>query len=78
MAKKSPKPRVEIRESEPPAEFEPEQADDRLTSSSMSSEPSEDDIRMRAYQKFLERGGYHGNDLEDWTEAEQELKKGKR
>jgi hypothetical protein len=41
---------------------------------SMGSEPSEEDIRNRAYQRFLERGGGHGNDFEDWLEAERELK----
>ncbi len=43
-------------------------------SQSMSSEPSEDDIRMRAYQRYLERGGGHGQDFDDWLEAERELK----
>ena len=43
-------------------------------SRSMGSEPSEDDIRLRAYQRYLERGGGHGMDFDDWLEAEQELK----
>ena len=30
-------------------------------------------IAQRAYQKFLKRGRQHGNDLQDWLEAEQEL-----
>ena len=30
-------------------------------------------IRDRAYQKFIERGAYHGNAMEDWLSAEQEL-----
>jgi HSP20 family molecular chaperone IbpA len=30
-------------------------------------------IRDRAYQKFIERGAYHGNATEDWLGAEQEL-----
>ena len=46
-------------------------------SRSMSSEPSEEDIRMRAYQRYLQRGGYHGMDFEDWLEAERELKRAK-
>jgi hypothetical protein len=45
--------------------------------SSMGSEPSEEDIRMRAYRRYLERGGGHGQDFEDWLEAEKELKKGR-
>ncbi len=46
-----------------------------LESMSMGSEPSEEDIRMRAYQRYLERGGGHGMAFEDWLEAERELKK---
>jgi hypothetical protein len=58
-----------------------DQADDRGTPAgfdnqavSMASEPSEHEIRMRAYRRYLERGGAHGHDVEDWMEAEQELK----
>jgi hypothetical protein len=43
-------------------------------SRSMGSEPSEEDIRLRAYHRYLERGGGHGMDFEDWLEAERELK----
>jgi len=44
------------------------------SSESMGSEPSAEDIRTRAYHRFLERGGGHGQDFEDWLEAERELK----
>jgi len=37
--------------------------------------PSENDVRVRAYQRYLERGGTHGNDVDDWVEAERELKR---
>ncbi|HZT77369.1 MAG TPA: DUF2934 domain-containing protein [Vicinamibacterales bacterium] len=40
--------------------------------------PSEEDIRARAYQRYLERGGSHGQDFDDWVEAERELKNGRR
>jgi hypothetical protein len=50
---------------------------ERTRSSSMGSEPSAEDIRMRAYQRYLERGGGHGMDFEDWLEAERELKRSK-
>jgi len=46
-------------------------------SSSMASEPSEEDIRMRAYHRYLERGGGHGMDFEDWLEAEREVRERK-
>lgn len=38
-------------------------------------DPTEDDIRRRAYQRYLERGSRHGADFDDWLHAEQELKK---
>jgi hypothetical protein len=43
------------------------------TAVSMSSEPSEEDIRLRAYHKFLHRDGGPGTEFEDWIRAEQEL-----
>jgi len=58
---------------------EPGDAADRaLRSESMASEPSEEDIRLRAYQRYLERGGAHGAHFEDWLEAERELKERKK
>jgi hypothetical protein len=41
---------------------------------SMSSSPSDEDVRLRAYHRYLERGGGHGMDFEDWLEAERDLK----
>jgi hypothetical protein len=38
------------------------------------AEPTEEEIRHRAYQLYLERGGEHGMDFEDWVAAERELK----
>ena len=37
-------------------------------------EVSEDDIRIRAYHRYLERGCGDGADFDDWLEAERELK----
>ncbi len=37
----------------------------------------DDEIRQRAYAIHIDRGGSHGNDLDDWLSAEQELKQGK-
>lgn len=37
-------------------------------------EPSVDNIRRRAYERYLERGGNHGQHFDDWLEAERELK----
>jgi hypothetical protein len=38
-------------------------------------EPTEADIRHRAYLRYLERGGDDGRAVDDWIYAEQELKK---
>jgi len=35
--------------------------------------PSPAEIRRRAYEIHIERGGIHGCDLNDWLEAEREL-----
>jgi hypothetical protein len=35
--------------------------------------PSADQIRFRAYEIFLARGGNHGDDWKDWFAAEREL-----
>lgn len=39
---------------------------------------SEDDIRRRAYEIYLERGGAAGQALDDWVRAERELRRGRR
>ena len=36
--------------------------------------PNEDDIRVRAYHRYLERGAASGGDFDDWLEAERDLK----
>lgn len=35
--------------------------------------PAHDAIARRAYELYLERGGGHGGDVDDWLRAEQEL-----
>jgi hypothetical protein len=35
--------------------------------------PRLEDIRIRAYEIYLERGGQSGHDLDDWIQAEREL-----
>ncbi len=39
-----------------------------------SLEPTLEEIRQRAHEIYLARGGTPGNDLEDWLRAEQQLK----
>jgi hypothetical protein len=50
------------------------QGGDATRNDSMGSEPSEEEIRVRAYRRYLERGGGDGQHFEDWLEAERELK----
>jgi len=35
--------------------------------------PTEEAVRARAHQIFLERGGQPGHDMDDWLQAEYEL-----
>jgi Protein of unknown function (DUF2934) len=37
------------------------------------TQPTTEEIALRAYQIYLERNGAPGNALEDWTRAEREL-----
>jgi hypothetical protein len=36
--------------------------------------PSYEEIAEAAYQRYLSRGGEHGQDWDDWLEAERELR----
>ena len=61
-----------------PIELDPEPATPgamrAFTSELPAWQPNEDDIRLRAYHRYLERGGGHGKAFDDWLEAERELK----
>jgi Protein of unknown function (DUF2934) len=61
-----------------PIELDPEAetraATRTIESASASWGPTEEDIRLRAYHRYLERGGGQGMDFDDWLEAERELK----
>ena len=35
--------------------------------------PAREEIELRAYQIYVERGGAHGQDVDDWQQAEREL-----
>jgi len=37
-----------------------------------SSNPTREEIELRAFQIFIERGGADGHDVDDWVQAEQE------
>lgn len=36
--------------------------------------PTREEIEQRAYEIYLARGVEHGHDLEDWVQAERELR----
>ena len=44
------------------------------TAAPRKAEPTPDQIRSRAYEIFLRRGGAHGHEWEDWITAERELR----
>jgi Protein of unknown function (DUF2934) len=48
--------------------IEPEQKEPQR-----AGRPSVEEIRQRAYEIHLERGGVHGWDLDDWLQAEREI-----
>ena len=44
------------------------------SSSIEQREPTFDEIAQAAYQRYMSRGGNHGQDVDDWIEAERELR----
>jgi hypothetical protein len=38
-----------------------------------STQVSREHVAKRAYEKWLKRGCTHGNDMQDWIEAEKEV-----
>ena len=42
---------------------------------SANHRPSPEEIRLRAYEISLERGGLPGSELDDWLQAERELER---
>lgn len=40
---------------------------------SAADSPRIEEIRIRAYEIYIERGGQPGHDLDDWFQAEREL-----
>ncbi len=45
----------------------------KRTAEQAQPEPSEDQIRIRAYEIYIARNGGPGNEIEDWLQAEKEL-----
>ena len=47
----------------------------RTVETSARSTPSNEEIRRRAYEIYLERGDLPGDEIDDWLRAERELQK---
>jgi hypothetical protein len=45
-----------------------------LESTAAQQSPTLEQIELRAYELYLERGGSDGNDTDDWLQAERELR----
>jgi hypothetical protein len=46
---------------------------EEAVSASAADSPRLEEIRIRAYEIYIERGGQPGHDLDDWLQAEREL-----
>ena len=46
----------------------------RATDTSVYPSVSEEKIRQRAYELYMQRGGQHGKHVDDWFRAEAELR----
>ena len=46
------------------------------TSVEIGNPAGEEEIRRRAFEIYLERGEQPGSDLDDWLQAERELRRG--
>jgi DUF2934 family protein len=86
MARRSPSSQPRARRTRGPADDTLAQAADITSTTTIELDeisaaetgPTEEEIRTRAYQRYLERGAGHGLDFEDWLEAERELKNARR
>jgi hypothetical protein len=77
MEKRGAQPEGARRARAPRKTARPAQPADALAASNTGlhlEPPSDEDIRVRAYHRYLERGAAHGSDFDDWVEAEKDLK----
>ena len=68
-------PKVKRPRAAAPAPAAPAPAASVPAASAPAAEPSLEDIRRRAYERYQERGGRHGQHFDDWLEAEKDLKR---
>ena len=57
------------------ANVSPIQAEE-TAEASVRNAAREDEIRLRAYEIYLQRGGEPGREMDDWLQAESELERG--
>jgi Protein of unknown function (DUF2934) len=57
------------------ANVSPIQAE-KTAEASVRNAAREDEIRLRAYEIYLQRGGEPGREMDDWLQAERELEGG--
>ncbi len=77
------KPTRARRRTDKAAQTVPAQAPDKmsakaqvtLSAGSAIQTPSLAEVQRRAYELYVKRGGGHGRDLEDWLEAERQLRR---
>jgi len=50
-----------------------EQPSARSEPQTAEGHPTREEIELRAHQIYVERGGGHGQDVNDWLQAEREL-----
>jgi hypothetical protein len=55
-----------------------EAAESEKTQPQLADGPNLEEVRQRAYELHVERGCVHGCDLDDWLQAERELKQKKQ
>ena len=46
-----------------------------VVSNSKPQRATNEEIALRAYDLFIQRGGSHGSDVQDWLQAEKDLKR---
>jgi DUF2934 family protein len=51
---------------------------EKIVPEALDRHPSDDDIRVRAYFRYLERGGAPGDSFDDWAEAKKDLETRKK
>src|SRR4051812_45245225 len=53
-------------------------ADDNSRERNQNPNLDRDRVAQKAYDRYLSRGGAHGDDVDDWLQAEQELTKNEK